>query len=327
VSDGVEVQRGSDPLNLHQTVRFDERCTVSVLNRTAKVQLDGSFKLPNVPANFGQVRARATCIQDGITLTGQSDFFTVLSNGTVKVPDITFTTPRPIPEFLTATALTTILASAGVTTQLTVTASFPDGSTKNVSAASTGTSYTNSNPKVATVSPDGLVTAVSSGTVIISALNEGALGLIRLLVALAGGDSDGDGIPDDVELANGLNPNDPTDGFADFDGDGLTNKQELVDFGTNPRIADTDGDGLVQIAHGAGLLEPGPQRETEVRLARGPVRVIGWEAGGCDLEQFDRSVEEVQAPGLLEVSKQGGGLGSAISVLHSRVLRSPHQPA
>ena len=39
---------------------LDENCVVSVLNRTARVQTDGSFALPNVPGNFGQVRARAT---------------------------------------------------------------------------------------------------------------------------------------------------------------------------------------------------------------------------------------------------------------------------
>ena len=44
------------------------------------------------------------------------------------------------------------------------------------------------------------------------------------------------------KLANGLNPNDPTDGFADPDNDGLTNKQELIDFGTDRLAADTDGD-------------------------------------------------------------------------------------
>lgn len=39
-------------------------------------------------------------------------------------------------------------------------------------------------------------------------------------------DSDGDGLPDDWELAHGFNPNNPADGAADADGDGLSNAEE-----------------------------------------------------------------------------------------------------
>jgi hypothetical protein len=55
-------------------------------------------------------------------------------------------------------------------------------------------------------------------------------------------DSDNDGMPNDYETANGLNPS-VNDASLDADGDGLTNLQEyrLV---TNPNIKDTDGDGL-----------------------------------------------------------------------------------
>ncbi|MEZ6183850.1 MAG: Ig-like domain-containing protein [Planctomycetota bacterium] len=63
-------------------------------------------------------------------------------------------------------------------------------------------------------------------------------------------DTDGDGLPDLLELALGLDPNAPDtgntgtpDGDRDFDGDGLTNAQELA-LGTNPIDPDSDADGI-----------------------------------------------------------------------------------
>jgi hypothetical protein len=47
-------------------------------------------------------------------------------------------------------------------------------------------------------------------------------------------DSDGDGIPDAWETANGLDPNSPTDAALDPDEDGFDNRQEFQ-AGTNPR--------------------------------------------------------------------------------------------
>jgi hypothetical protein len=50
-------------------------------------------------------------------------------------------------------------------------------------------------------------------------------------------DSDGDGIPDVVEVASGLNPLDPSDAGLDSDGDGISNLQEYQN-GTNIAVDD-----------------------------------------------------------------------------------------
>lgn len=55
-------------------------------------------------------------------------------------------------------------------------------------------------------------------------------------------DSDGDGMPNTWEKANGLKPL-VKDAGKDPDADGLTNLQEY-NKGTKPQVADTDGDGL-----------------------------------------------------------------------------------
>src|SRR5437870_13526677 len=68
--------------------QLNENCTVSVLNRNVRVNPDGTWVLPNVPANFGPVRARATCIIDGRTISGESEPFLVPPNGAVNVPRI-----------------------------------------------------------------------------------------------------------------------------------------------------------------------------------------------------------------------------------------------
>jgi hypothetical protein len=56
-------------------------------------------------------------------------------------------------------------------------------------------------------------------------------------------DADEDGNPDHWEGANGLDPEDPTDGDGDPDGDGLDNRCEF-DQGTDPRDADSDDGGM-----------------------------------------------------------------------------------
>lgn len=78
------------------------------------------------------------------------------------------------------------------------------------------------------------------------ATNQG-LGLLQTLpaplVVQPALDGDGDGIPDDWELAHGRNPGDPGDAAGDPDADGLNDLEEYA-AGTDPNAADTDQDGL-----------------------------------------------------------------------------------
>lgn len=226
----------------HAAAQLNQNCTVSVLNRNVQVNADGSWVLPNIPANFGPVKARATCVQNGQTISGESAYFTVTSNTAVNLPDIILGSATPIPVSLTVTPASAIMNAIGQTTQLTVTALYPDSSTRNVAGAP-GITYTTSNPAIASISPTGLVTAVASGTVVIQATLDGASGIVTARITLSSRDTDGDGINDDVEISNGLNPTNPTDAQEDFDRDNLTNAQEIVR-GTDLRKADTDGDGL-----------------------------------------------------------------------------------
>jgi hypothetical protein len=223
--------------------QLNENCTVSILNRSTRARSNGSWEIPNVPSGFGLVKARATCVEGGVTRSGESVGFVLQPNRMNAFPPILLGPTTPIPVSVVVSSPLPQLNSQNRTAQLTVTGRYSDNSTRNLTSSSAGTTYTISNRAIATITPDGLVTGVASGTVVVQAVHEGRQGLVLLQVILSG-DSDGDGIPDDVELREGMNPNDATDGLADLDSDGLSNRRELMEFGTNVRNRDTDGDGL-----------------------------------------------------------------------------------
>ena len=219
----------------------DPPCVVSILNRTTFVQPDGSWQLDNIPSNVGLVRARMTCVVNGVTLTGQSEYFEIIPNVITQIEaPIVLGDVEPVPATIEITVPSAILTPSNLTAQLTVIATFPDGSERDITLREEGTNYTSSNSAIATVSDNGFVTAIASGTILILASNEQVISTLQMQVFLTG-DSDGDGMPDDYELANGLDPNDPNDAAEDPDSDGLTNLEEF-NLGTDPNNADTDGD-------------------------------------------------------------------------------------
>lgn len=227
------------------SARLNENCTVSVLNRTAQVKADGTWVIPNVPSNMGKVRVRATCVENGITRSGQSDWVFIPTDGTIKVGDIPLDAPEPVPEDIFITVTSNVLTSIGVKAQLTVLASYPDGTVKDVTHNSKGTVYATTNRAIATVTENGLVTAIGTGKVIITASNELLLSSIMFTITQENNpDADNDGIPDEWELSHGLNPNDPIDAIEDPDSDGLSSKQEY-DLGTEVFVADSDSDGIL----------------------------------------------------------------------------------
>jgi hypothetical protein len=158
-------------------------------------------------------------------------------------------------------------AKIGDTVQLTVKGTRADGTTSDVTLASSGTIYIAPAENIVSITPDGaikILPALSSKfrsvtepyVLMIIASNGGAVASFDIPVNPT--DNDHDGMDDDWERAHGLNPNDPSDANEDPDHDGLTNLQEFH-LGTDPHNPDTDGDGVpdgVEFLRGSNPLDP-----------------------------------------------------------------------
>ncbi|HEX3153214.1 MAG TPA: carboxypeptidase regulatory-like domain-containing protein [Candidatus Angelobacter sp.] len=259
---------------------LDEHCTATIQNRAIQLSPDGSFAVPNVPADQTKARVRIVCQNaDGTVTRYQSDYITLDPNQPLNVGPLTATTldATPVTLQLIPASGSSTLPTVGSTVQMVVFATLSDGGNAEVGPAANGTVYRSSSPTVASVSADGLVTALSRGTTIITAQNEGATATLQISVNPS--DSTlGDGIPDSWKIAHGFDPNDPSVASADTDNDGLTNLQEFQ-AGTDPRNPDTDGDGVLdgaEVQRGTNPLSAdtdgdGLTDSEEIRLGTDPL--------------------------------------------------------
>ncbi|WP_281561221.1 Ig-like domain-containing protein [Thalassomonas sp. RHCl1] len=185
---------------------LNEDCIATILNRQTQVNADGTFIIPNVPVPQGAFRVRVVCDRaDGSVDNGQSPFVLGNPNGETLFDEISFADDDPVPVSIEISSPALELTPEANGVQLVTTGTLPDGTEIDITLADTGTFYLVSNPAIATVSDDGFINAVSSGTLLVTATHEGVIATIQLTVNLTL-DADDDGLPDDFESLNAVNP-------------------------------------------------------------------------------------------------------------------------
>lgn len=183
---------------------LDDTWTVSVKGQNAPVESTGAFRVPNVSVadNFGpggpgngppdflsddEVRLIATQSVGGTTRWAYSAPFRLTAGETYLVGDLTFTDePPPFPVDLTLTPEFVQIPVNGMSALL-LEGTLVDGSTVDVTpvsteALSTGTTYRVSNPRIATVDGNGVVTGHTPGVFFVTATNDGITAVRRLEV-------------------------------------------------------------------------------------------------------------------------------------------------
>ncbi len=183
--------------------QLDETCRVTANGQTVNAGFGGEFFMPNIPRSRNLFRFYAICTANGKTRYGRSDFYQ-FTGASIPLSEMDFVfqdTPFLTTESITAKPDHEALAdSLGQTTQIRVTATLSDGTQKDVSPRREGTTYISSNPSVARVDENGVVTAIGRGAAFITVNNEGATAVTS--VAVAPGDPL-TGVAGFVQLENG----------------------------------------------------------------------------------------------------------------------------
>lgn len=154
-------------------------CVVSAGNRNAPLAADGSYTVFGIPGNLGAIRARATC-SDGSVGQSAIGFTNPFAPTTIPLGPIVFGQLDPVPIAVTLSAPDRYL-STGETAQLSLLAVGADGTSRDVTLRSEGTTYSVSNALMATVTENGLIqiypqfASGSSARVVASATAEGSV--------------------------------------------------------------------------------------------------------------------------------------------------------
>lgn len=165
---------------------LNETCSVTVNGRTAQVRADGSFSIAGVPVAVDLFRVTGVCQGTGVPLYVVGDeFFQMATNGQTIGAGVTLDSIAP-PKVasISVSAGVSTLTMPGQTTQLQVNAHYANGMMEDVTPRAEGTAYRTSNPAIATVSVEGLVTAVANGTALLTVSNQGATAVLPMAVSL-----------------------------------------------------------------------------------------------------------------------------------------------
>ena len=157
--------------------------TVTAAGRVTTANEFGGFVLRNIPVTTELQRLVATTDVDGNRLYAVSEFFNVQRDGTLFPGGFAALLPAlpATPRRLEARADSPVL-EPGQQTQVTITGAMSDGTVADLTPRDEGTTYRTSNPAIATVGQDGLVTATGLGTAFITASNQGVSGVRRIFV-------------------------------------------------------------------------------------------------------------------------------------------------
>jgi len=99
--------------------------------RVIQASWDGSFALPNLSASQARIRARATCVRDGQTVSGQT-VFSAIANGVVSVPEFFTGDADPVPVSIAPDATIIEFSDLGETQQLTIQVAYSDSNVIDV---------------------------------------------------------------------------------------------------------------------------------------------------------------------------------------------------